>query len=353
MVNFGLFLNCGAQIGQSDDEVFDLAIEEARLAERLGYHDVWITEHHFIPFGINPSALTMAAFLLGQTSRLRVGTAVTLAPLYHPLQLAEQAALLDQCSGGRFEFGIGRGGYLAEFDAFGIDPARWTDEVELTASVLLDAWRKKEVSARSRWATFAPVSINPRPRTRPHPPLLLATTTPSTVAFAAVHGLPLLHYWGTPLEARIATEQVYADAGGSSGDHVHALVVVVADDEAATRAGLAEKLKRSFRDGDWPHVPQARNRHVGPDGQPIPREKLADLVARHALVGPPDRICQGLQELRTRLGARRFVLFMEAIADRASILSSIECFAREVMPRFIDEHASGPAGTGAASLASR
>src|SRR5262249_52270379 len=101
MVSFGLFLNCGAQVGRSDGEVFELVLEEARLAERLGYHDVWVTEHHFIPFGINPSALTLAAFLLGQTSRLRVGTAVTLAPLYHPLQLAEQAALLDQCSGGR------------------------------------------------------------------------------------------------------------------------------------------------------------------------------------------------------------------------------------------------------------
>jgi alkanesulfonate monooxygenase SsuD/methylene tetrahydromethanopterin reductase-like flavin-dependent oxidoreductase (luciferase family) len=352
MVRFGLFLNCGAQIGRSDDEVFDLVLEEARLAERLGYHDVWVTEHHFIPFGINPSALTLAAFILGQTSRLRVGTAVTLAPLYHPLQLAEQAALLDQCSGGRLDFGIGRGGYLAEFDAFGIDPARWTDEVELTASVLLDAWRKKEVSAQSRWATFAPVSVNPRPRTKPHPPLFLASTTPSTVAFAAANKLPLLHYWGTPLEARIATERLYAEAASGPVDHVHALVVVVADDEASTRAALAERLKQSFRDGDWPHVPQARNRHVGPDGQPIAREKLAEFVAQHALVGPPDRICQRLQEIRTKLGAQRFVLFMEAIADRKSILSSIERFAREVMPHFATGRLASDAALEPASVAS-
>lgn len=333
MVSFGLFLNCGAQLGRSDDEVFELVLKEARLAEQLGYHDVWVTEHHFIPFGINPSALTLAAFLLGQTCRLRVGTAVTLAPLYHPLQLAEQAALLDQCSGGRFDFGIGRGGYLAEFEAFGIDPERWTDEVECTASVLLDAWRSKEVSARNRWATFGPVSVNPRPRTSPHPPLFLASTTPSTVAFAAANGLPLLHYWGTPLEARMATERLYAEAASAPIDHIHALVVVVADDEAS-RAALAEKLKQSFRNGDWPHVPQARNRHVGPDGQPIARDKLAEVVAQQALVGPPDRIYKALQEIHANFGVQRFVLFMEAITDRKSILSSIERFGREVMPRF-------------------
>jgi len=334
MTSCGLFLNCGMQLGGSHAEVFDLVLEEARLAEWLGYHDVWVTEHHFIPFGVNPSALTLAAFLLGRTERLRVGTAVTLAPLYHPLQLAEQAALLDQCSGGRLDFGIGRGGYLAEFEAFGIDTARWSDEVEITATVLLDAWRQQKVSAHRRWATFPSVSVNPRPRTTPHPPLFMGSTTPETVAFAAAHGLPLLHYWGTPLEARLKVGRLYAEKAGATVEHVHALVAVVADDETATRAALTEKLKQSLRDGDWPHVPQAANRHVGPDGRPLAREHLAEFVAQQALVGPPDRIYQGLQDIRARLGAERFVLYMEAIGDRRQILVSIERFAREVMPRF-------------------
>jgi alkanesulfonate monooxygenase SsuD/methylene tetrahydromethanopterin reductase-like flavin-dependent oxidoreductase (luciferase family) len=333
MTTFGLFLNCGMQLGNTHGEVFDFVLEEARLAEQLGYHDVWVSEHHFIPFGINPSALTLAAFLLGRTERLRVGTAVTLAPLYHPLQLAEQAALLDQCSGGRLDFGIGRGGYLADFAAFGVDVARWSDEVENTASVLLDSWRQQEVSSQRRWATFPPVSVNPRPRTLPHPPLFVGSTTPNTVAFAAAHGLPLLHYWGTPLEARLKVELLYAEKAGTAVEHVHALVAIVADDEAATRAALAETLQKSFHDGDWPHVPQAANRHLGPNGKPIAREQLAHFVAAQALVGPPDRIYQDLQGLRARLGAERFVLYMEAFAERRQVLASVERFGREVMPR--------------------
>lgn len=85
MPDFGLFLNAGAQLGTSHKEVFALTLAQADLAERLGYRDVWVSEHHFIPFGINANALTLAGYLLGRTKNLRVGTAVTLAPLYHPM----------------------------------------------------------------------------------------------------------------------------------------------------------------------------------------------------------------------------------------------------------------------------
>jgi alkanesulfonate monooxygenase SsuD/methylene tetrahydromethanopterin reductase-like flavin-dependent oxidoreductase (luciferase family) len=151
--SFGLFLNCGGEApGRSHDAVFELALAEADLAERLGYRDLWVTEHHFIPFGVNPSALAMASYLLGRTRWLRVGTAVTLAPLYHPLQLAEQAALLDQLSGGRFDFGIGRGGYLRDFVEFGIDLTRW-DREESTLDALADAWAStSELTPRPRTA---------------------------------------------------------------------------------------------------------------------------------------------------------------------------------------------------------
>lgn len=118
---YGLFLNMGANLGSSTEAVFQKTLEQARLAETLGYHDLWVTEHHCIPFGINPSALTASAFLLGRTERIRVGMAVVLAPLYHPLVIAEQSALLDQFSGGRFDLGLGRGGYLLDYQLLELD----------------------------------------------------------------------------------------------------------------------------------------------------------------------------------------------------------------------------------------
>jgi alkanesulfonate monooxygenase SsuD/methylene tetrahydromethanopterin reductase-like flavin-dependent oxidoreductase (luciferase family) len=334
MMSFGLFLNAGAQLGRTHRDVYEVVLEEARLAETLGYHDVWISEHHFIPFGINSNALTLAGFILGQTKRLRVGTAVTLAPQYHPVQLAEQVAILDQCSGGRLDFGIGRGGYLRDFEVFSVDTARWDAEIEESARVLLDAWSQEETASDSAWFKFSPTSIYPRRPVKTQSPLFLATSTPKGIAFAAEHGLPLLHYWGTPVEQRLKVEMLYGEHAprGPGTQHVHTLIVLVSDDEAATRAALRDALTTSFHAGDWPHVPQAKNRHVDAEGKPISREVMAEFIAMSAIVGPPQKIATELGDLQAATGASRFVLYMEAIAERETILRSVRRFATEVMP---------------------
>ena len=338
MTSFGLFINTGEQLGANHTEVFQFALEQADLAEELGYQDVWVSEHHFIPFGINSNALTLAGFLLGRTRRLRVGTAVCLAPQYHPLQLAEQVAILDQCGQGRLDFGVGRGGYLKEFEAFGVDTARWSDEVEASIAVMCDAWTKDTVRSTTPWFPFEDVRLHPRPRSLPHPPLYVATSTPAGVCAAARRGAPLLHFWASPLEARQKVERAYAAERERLGltapvEHVHAMLLCVTDDEAGTRARLEQALLASFQSGEWPHVPQAANRHLGPDGKPVRPLEQAAHVARAALVGSPSALVARLEELRARHGISRFVFNMEAIADREITLTSISRFARDIAPR--------------------
>lgn len=322
VLRFGVLLNMGAGLADTPEGVFDLTLRQAVSAERLGYADVWVTEHHFIEFGINPSALTTASFLLGRTERVRVGTAVVLSPLRHPVELAEQAALLDQLSGGRFDLGLGRGGYRRDFEMLDIDMTRWDDEPRASVQRLLELWS----------GTRDTTAIQPPPHTRPHPPLLLATSSSPGITFAARNQLALQHYFATPVPQRLAVEAAYREIRPEGPAHLHTLIVIV-DDTAGRRDQLAAALRRSFRAGEHPHVPQAVNRHVGPDGKPADSAAMAAQVAANAIIGSPAQVVDELGAFIDTTGARRIAIYPEAIADAEVTLKSLENFAGLVAPQ--------------------
>jgi alkanesulfonate monooxygenase SsuD/methylene tetrahydromethanopterin reductase-like flavin-dependent oxidoreductase (luciferase family) len=332
MVTFGLFLNMGAFPGLSHREILDAAVAYAEAAEQLGYHDIWVSEHHFIPFGICPSALTMAGFLLGRTRHIRVGTATTLVHLYHPIQLAEQAALLDQVSDGRFDFGIGRGGYLREVDVFG-GAERWESEIEASLDVLRRAWTSETVVGDGPTFRFPAVQVNPVPRTRPHPPLFLATRSPSTIDLAARDGLPLMLYWVSDDETRAKLLDEYAEAARRHGhdacavDHVICVAGLVTDDVTQARVQMRRNLEWSFRSGEWPQI--ARPGGSGGGFDPV---AAAAALAENGIVGDPTRCVERLRETIRRTSARRVVLMLENAGDRAGTLEQIRRFAEEVLP---------------------
>jgi alkanesulfonate monooxygenase SsuD/methylene tetrahydromethanopterin reductase-like flavin-dependent oxidoreductase (luciferase family) len=333
MATFGLFLNMGAFPGLSHQEILDAAISYAEAAEQLGYRDVWVSEHHFIPFGICPSALTMAGFLLGRTSRLRVGTATTLVHLYHPVQLAEQAALLDQLSGGRFDFGIGRGGYQREIEVFGAGPQRWEVEVDASLAVMRRAWTAETVASDSPLFPFPAVQVNPVPRTLPHPPVFLATRSSSTIDLAAREGLPLMLYWANDDDARVKILTEYAEAARRHGrdpaaaEHVVCVAGLVGDDATAARALMRRNLEWSFTAGDWPQVARP-----GVPEQRFDPLKAAAALAENGIVGEPAACVKRLRETIRRTAARRFVLMLENAGDRAATLEQIHRFAAQVLP---------------------
>ncbi|MEM7079862.1 MAG: LLM class flavin-dependent oxidoreductase [Pseudomonadota bacterium] len=328
MTTYGLFLNMGANLGQTTEDVFALTMEQAQLAESLGYHDLWVTEHHCIPFGINPSAITASAFLLGATQRMRVGTAVTLSPLYHPLEVAERTALLDQFSGGRFDLGLGRGGYLKDYELLDLDPARWEDEPIRTAKAVVDIWRDGNLSEHTQQSGES--IFQPKPLTRARPPLFLATRSADAIAYAAEYDIPLQHYFAVPAEVRAKQETLYRELNPADVEHVHTLVVVVGDDEEKLRSALQDALTVSFRGGDWPHIPQVSDHHPDTHGKATDRSDRAAAVAAGALVGPPARVREQLDQFIEITGAKRLVLYMEAIADAALTRTSIQRFMEEV-----------------------
>lgn len=332
MVTFGLFLNMGVFPVHSHQEIVASTISYAEAAEQLGYHDVWVSEHHFIPFGICPSALTMAGFLLGRSRRIRVGTATTLVHLYHPIQLAEQAALLDQVSGGRFDFGIGRGGYLREVEVFG-GAGRWEAEIEATLDVMRRAWTSETVASDSPHFPFPAVRVNPVPRTRPHPPLFLATRSPSTIDLAARDGLPLMLYWGNDDDTRAKILAEYAEAARrhdrdpSVVEHVICVAGLVADDATRARELMRRNLEWSFTSGEWPVIARP-----GASGGSFDSVARAAALAEHGVVGDPAICVERLRETIRRTSARRVVLMLENAGDRAGTLEQIHRFGTEIVP---------------------
>ncbi|MDG4664147.1 LLM class flavin-dependent oxidoreductase [Mycobacterium sp. 236(2023)] len=317
-MRFGVLLNMGASLGATAGDVVDLTVTQAELAEELGYDELWVTEHHFIRFGINPSALTAAGFLLGRTRTIRVGTSVVLSPLCHPVDLAERAALLDQLSGGRFELGLGRGGYRRDYEMLDVDFARWNDEPHATVDRLVDLWSSPE--------------IQPPIRTSPHPPLLMATSSDAGLKCAAANGFALQHYFATPASARVALEQRYRDIAGADPHHLHTVIAIV-DDAADARERLIASLRTSFRDGDHPHVPQAPERHLGPDGTPIDADAMAEMVGAAAIIGPVGQVVDELGDFILETGARRVAVYHEAIGSPVRALGSLRDFGEYVVPQ--------------------
>src|SRR5262249_51993644 len=126
--------------------VYARALERIEIMDRTGFDAVWLAEHHFSTFSVCPSVHMVGTLAAARTNRLRIGTAVSLAAFYHPLRLAEEVALLDVLSGGRVNWGAGRGFSPVEFEAFGVPPAESAERFREAVEIVLAAWRQERLT---------------------------------------------------------------------------------------------------------------------------------------------------------------------------------------------------------------
>ncbi|MGH3626553.1 MAG: LLM class flavin-dependent oxidoreductase, partial [Sciscionella sp.] len=183
-VRIGAFLLAGQFPGQDHAAVLERTVAAAVAAEQAGFDDVWIAEHHFMSYGVCPSAITCAAFVLGRTRRIEVGTAVSVLSTVHPVAIGEQAALLDQLSGGRFRLGVGRGGPWVDLEVFGTGGARVEADFEPSLDLLLRWLTSEHVAGEHDPFRFREVAVVPRP-VGPRLPVLLACTSTASTRLAA------------------------------------------------------------------------------------------------------------------------------------------------------------------------
>jgi alkanesulfonate monooxygenase SsuD/methylene tetrahydromethanopterin reductase-like flavin-dependent oxidoreductase (luciferase family) len=177
---------------QTPTDVYTTSLERIVKMDRVGYDAVWLAEHHFNDYSICPSIHMIGAWVAAQTQTLRIGTGVSLAAFYHPLRLAEEVALLDVISGGRVNWGAGRGFDKKEFKTFGVpfdeSRARFRESVD----IVLKAWTEDRLTYRGDYHTYEDVEVLPKPAQTPHPPVWLAATSPDSIENAAKDGFSIL-----------------------------------------------------------------------------------------------------------------------------------------------------------------
>jgi probable F420-dependent oxidoreductase len=159
--------------GRTFAQEYQETIELVRLAESVGFDSAWVSEHHGSSDGYLPSLLPMLAAFAASTERILLGTGLVLAPLHHPLRLAEDAAVVDQLSGGRLILGLGIGWREEEFRMFGVGMAERALRTEETIEVLRRAWTGRRFSFEGRALAFDRVRVTPGPARAGGPPIYL------------------------------------------------------------------------------------------------------------------------------------------------------------------------------------
>ncbi len=274
---------------------------------------------------------------------------VSLLPLHHPVDLAEQLAVLDVVSGGRLDVGIGRGGTLQDYQTFQSDRGDSRARVEEGIALMRESWGGAPFDFHGRFHSAERLRVRPRPTQRPHPPLFIAANSEDSVLSAARLGLPTLSSFFVPVGELQKRHLVYREAGLAAGRPLSEIeelerrswgmrvVHVAPDHDEALRAieapfmGYQRRMSILRSDATGGSVPGSFDRSLLRLREF--REYLAD---GWALVGTPDEVRDDLQKFREATGYERVLLVMALPGlDTGRALRSMRLFAEEVAPAMV------------------
>jgi alkanesulfonate monooxygenase SsuD/methylene tetrahydromethanopterin reductase-like flavin-dependent oxidoreductase (luciferase family) len=222
------------------NSVYQTAVDRFSIMDQTGYDAVWLAEHHFSSFSVCPSVHMMGTMAAARTKRLRIGMAVSLAPFYNPLRLAEEVALLDVLSGGRVNWGAGRGFERREFAAFGIPGEESAPRFHETVDIVLKAWINQRLTYQGKFFQYDGVEVLPKPFQKPHPPVWMAASSSPAIDWAASQGHSILMDPHSSRADLIRKRRHYAtmlvEAGHSDADRTIPMARLVAVDETKEKA---------------------------------------------------------------------------------------------------------------------
>jgi alkanesulfonate monooxygenase SsuD/methylene tetrahydromethanopterin reductase-like flavin-dependent oxidoreductase (luciferase family) len=191
-MEFGSFMEFPSIVGRDESAALDQALHEVEIAEQAGLDAVWLAELHGSPErSVLSAPMMLASAIAARTRTIKIGLAVQVLPLSHPLRLAEEAATVDQISHGRLIYGIGRSGVVRTYEDYGISYSESRERFAETLQILQQAWTQPSFSHQGKYYSFSNVSVTPKPFQKPFPELRMAAATPETFPQIGRLGLPI------------------------------------------------------------------------------------------------------------------------------------------------------------------
>jgi alkanesulfonate monooxygenase SsuD/methylene tetrahydromethanopterin reductase-like flavin-dependent oxidoreductase (luciferase family) len=349
-MHIGLMMECDFREGGTQREAFDEAFATAEAAEALGFDGIWLAERHFAAPGgaapvssIGSAPLLLATAIATRTSRLRVGTAVLLLPLGHPVRLAEEVATLDHLSHGRLDLGIGRSSFPRSYEGYNIAYEESRARFREYLDVMRLAWTQERFSYAGTFYTFRDVELIPKPYQHPHPPIHHAATTRETFAAIGTSGFPLLVGLASAAMAELtegiaAYQAAWQEAGHPGQGEVRLrLPIYVAEDMDRARSEpqasampYYERVRQAYLRSAQTFENPARAARAAR----LATLTYADVLQTRVVFGTPTLVTARLSTLRQEVGLSGIIMEpnVGGRIPHELLLHSMRLFAQEVAP---------------------
>ena len=319
------------------DRLYSDMLEQAVLADRLGFDAVSITEHHLINILLMPAPLQFAVKIAAMTKRIKIMTSVVVLPIHDMRVFAGEVIVTDILTEGRLLLGVGRGAFGFEMDRLGVPLSESRANFDESLDVLMALLGDEEVSWNGTHYQFEPLTVMPRPVRAGGPPIMMAVMNPEGIFHCVKRGF---HIQTTPLSGnhQLLLDQVSAFRRGKEelGDEGKDLtlslsrVAFAVRDQAQQRQRIeeAEDYYRRF-DNVFTGPGIVENGMI----RPLPRSQSIEDLADSLLIAPPGELIDKLGPY-AEAGIDRVILNVNFGSGQSETLDCIEMFASEVMPHF-------------------
>jgi alkanesulfonate monooxygenase SsuD/methylene tetrahydromethanopterin reductase-like flavin-dependent oxidoreductase (luciferase family) len=342
-MRFGFFDQLPRADWQSERQRYQDILAQIEFGDQLGFDTAWLGELHFIPsFSCLASPLMILAAAAERTRRIRLGTAVTLLPLHNPVKMAEDAATLDVLSGGRLEFGVGRGATPIYFAGYNVPQEESRERFEESLQMILHGWTDERLTYQGKYFQVKDLPLAPKPVQKPHPPIRIAANSPDTFAIAGKLGLPIFAspLINPPEKLREYLAVHRETLKNQKQDVALAFPVHVSESREQARRECEASLMHFFSMAGELIKPLAdapvKTFEAYQQLQERVKKASFESVDRNfGIFGDPDYCAQRIKAVSQDFAMEEFIAYFNqgGLMDHATVKRSMELFAREVIPQ--------------------